>query len=177
MIGALLAASVIAAMLGGGALVAWHFSPAHQFHTARTRWQQQPIPHYRLIIERPSLNCRQDVEVRNEQIVRTMVHNCPIELLTMTDLFDRIAWLDGLHSTMNFPGGGCGCESYLRAYVVYHPEHAYPVEVGISDRRRFNWREPACWQHMLTHGALPECDATFLFGQPRITNITLTALP
>lgn len=176
---AVLAGALVLLLVGGLALLAWQYAPTQVFAAARQHWNAAPIPHYRLVIERPTLNCQQDVEVQNERIVQVFEHNCPIEMLTMTDLFDRIAWLDGLASFGMFTPNACSCESKLNATVAYENRLGYrvPARVGIADQRIVPWGERVCWQHLLTHGALPECDVPFLSGQPRITNISLTPLP
>jgi hypothetical protein len=176
---AVLAGALVLLLVGVLALVAWQYAPTQVFAAARAHWDSSPIPRYRLVIARPSLNCQQDVEVHNERIVRVFEHNCPIEMLTMTDLFDRIAWLDGLESFGMFTPNACACESRLNATVAYEERLGYrlPSKVGIADQRVVAWGERVCWQHMLTHGKLPECDIPFLSGQPRITTISLTPLP
>jgi hypothetical protein len=173
----LLAGALAALVVGGAGALGWYFTPMATFHEAQARWRERPVPHYRLVIERPSLSCQQDVEVRHEQIVRVFEHTCPIEMLTMTDLFERIARLDGMENFAFMPQGVCGCESELNAYVVYDTELGYPTEVGITDLRTLDVFERACWQHLLVQGSFPECNTSFLPGDPRITHISLTPLP
>lgn len=174
---ALLIGGAVATILGAGLVAAWHFTPINQFQTAREYWQTNPLPRYRLVIERPSLNCQQDVIIHNEQIAEVIEHNCPIELLTMTTLFDRIARLDGFANSGRFPADSCTCQSELHADVVYDPLLYYPSEVTISDRRVVQWNEQNCWRQIVLDGGLPECNDPFLFGQPRVTNISVTPLP
>jgi hypothetical protein len=173
----LLTSSILTALLGVVALLAWQSSPMQEFQAARARWADNPLPHYRLVIERPSLSCQQDVEIINEQIVNVIEHNCPIEMLTMTDLYERIDMLDGQPNFAFFPSGGCGCMGELNAHISYHPELGYPQQVGIADRRVFELGNTTCWRQVLTRGELPECDLPVLFGESRITNISLTPLP
>jgi hypothetical protein len=174
---ALLAGVLMALVIGVIGALGWYFAPMATFREAQERWQQQPVPHYRLVIERPSLACQQDVEVRHEQIVRVFEHTCPIELLTMTDLFERIANLDGMSNFSFISQGVCACQSELHAHVVYDTDLGYPTRVGIADRRTINMFEESCWQRLLMQGSLPECNVPFLPGDPRITNISLTPLP
>jgi hypothetical protein len=173
----LLLGSTVAALVGVLSAAVWQVAPSREFERARTHWQAQPVERYRLIIDRPPINCKQDVEVHNERIVDVRVDTCPIRLLTVNDLFDRIAMLDGLDTERFSPTGVCTCSSVLNAEVNYHPELGYPVQVGISDRRTLDWSKHACWQHVLREGQLPECDAGFLTSKPRITEISLIPLP
>jgi hypothetical protein len=173
----LLAGSIVAALVGVLGTAAWHTAPGRDFERAREHWEAQPIERYRLIIDRPPINCKQDVEVRNERIVRVLTDTCPIRLLTVEDLFDRIAMLDGLDTERFSPSGVCACSSVLNAEVMYHPDLGYPVRVGITDRRTLDWSKQACWRHMLREGGLPECDASFIASKPRITEISLIPLP
>jgi hypothetical protein len=175
---ALLAGTALALVLAAVGGIYWQSSPAQVFAEARAYWQENPVPRYRLVIERPMLNCQQDVIVEHEQIVPdTGQNSCPIETLTMTGLFDRVARLDGEEHIEFFSSGRCVCQSVLRATVFYDQELGYPSEIGIADQRVFDWDNSACWQHMLLHGKLPDCNARFLFPQPRITNVSLTPLP
>lgn len=172
----LLAGSAAAIVLAVGCLVAWQTAPITIFRDVRQAWDAAPVPHYRLIIQRPSLHCQQDVEIINEQIVQVFEHSCPIEMLTMSELLDRIAWLDGLDNFDSFMVADCPCESQLNATVAYDADTSYPTEVNVSDRRIFNWHNTACWRHFLTQGQLPECDAPFFVAQPRMTTISLIPL-
>lgn len=174
---ALLLGATAATLLGAITLLGWEYAPARRFNEARMQWMEQPIPRYRLVIERPLLNCQQDLEVRHERVVQVFEHTCPIEELTMTDLFNRIDRLDGLNNLGFLNTRTCGCESFINAAVQYDQELGYPTRVALFDRRVVNWRAGACWQHILMHGALPECDVPFLFSEPRVTNISLTPLP
>lgn len=174
---AVVVGSVTAAIVGAGALFAWHTAPAIRFAQAEAYWRTRPIPHYRLVIERPSLHCQQDVEVIDEQIVQIYEDTCPIELLTMTELFERIARLDGDEPFGMFATEACGCAPTLNAYVTYDTRLSYPREIGIADQRRVDWLAPDCWQYILVNGGLPECDFPLLSGPPRITNVVLTPLP
>jgi hypothetical protein len=173
----LLAGVLVALVVGVVGALGWYFAPMTTFHEAQARWRERPVPHYRLVIERPSLACQQDVEVRHEQIVRVFEHTCPIEMLTMTDLFERIAQLDGMSNFSFISQGVCACQSELHAHVVYDSELGYPSEVGIADRRTINMFAQSCWQYLLMQGSLPECNVPFVPGDPRITNISLTPLP
>lgn len=173
----LLAGSAIAVLVAGAGLLAWQTAPMRVFAEARERWSVHPIPRYRLIIERPSLHCQQDVEVEDERIVQVFRHDCPIEMLTVTALFERIADLDGSEPFGLFASAeACGCEAVLDAQVVFDATHGYPVEVGIADRRKVGWQEASCWRYMLVNGALPACDVPLLFTQPRLTTIQVIPL-
>ncbi len=174
---ALAGGSLVAAILFFVAVVGWQTAPARQFELARQNWQEQPIPRYRLIIARPSLQCQQDVEVANERIVHVFEDSCPIELLTMTDLYDRIVMLDGRENFAFFPDGSCSCGSTLNAHVFYDPATGYPQEVAISDRLNIPWSERACWRQVVFSGQLPDCTISFPFSQPRTTDVSLIPLP
>lgn len=173
---ALLAGLVAMLLVGLGLYLGWQVTPRHLFETARTNWATEPLQRYRLIIERPSLRCQQDVIVQDEEIVEVLADNCPIELLTMTELYDRIARLDGLSSGSQSPPGICGCEWQLRAEIRYAPDLRYPVQVAVSDQRVIDWAEEACWEHLLIYHELPACEVPLQGSAPRITNVVLIPL-
>lgn len=173
----LLNGSAIAILVSVTGLLAWQTAPMSLFAQARAHWRMHAIPHYRLIIERPSLHCKQDVEVQHERIVQVFRHDCPIEMLTVTGLFQRIAELDGSEPFGLFiDTNRCGCETVLHAQAAFDRTYGYPVEVGISDQRKINWSEASCWRYAFIYGKLPECDAPLLPGQPRMTQIQVIPL-
>lgn len=174
---ALLASLLVATIVSVGMILGWQTAPLREFNEARDEWLNDPIPRYRLVIERPSLHCQQNVVIQNERIIEIIEDTCPIELLTMTDLYDRIGRLDGLASVTRFPTGMCGCEWELNAHITYDHANGYPAQVAISDRRTIDWTERSCWQHFVVNGEFPECDVPFLFGQPRITNVSIIPMP
>ncbi len=173
---ALLAGSIAAVVLAGLVLLGWYFSPVAQFNRARSVWEHRAVGHYRLMIERPQIWCMQDVEVRNETIVDVIENNCPIESLTVSSLYDRIADLDGMQTDAFLPLSMCTCRSELQARVSYHPELSYPTGVTITEIREVNWREFSCWRALVLQEDLPTCDLPPALAQPRITHISLIPL-
>ncbi len=173
---ALLLGSGLAMLLGLLGSVGWYVSPAAEFNRARSAWQAQPVPHYRLVIERPQIWCQQDVEVYHEQITQVIENTCPIESLTVTTLFQRIAALDGQRTEAFLPTNLCTCTSALQASVVYDPVQSFPREVTIVEQRGINWQELSCWRALLLFEPLPACDLPPALAQPRITHISLIPL-
>lgn len=173
---ALIAGSITAIVVAMIAVVGWQRSPAAEFNRARAAWQRNAVAHYRLVIERPQIWCQQDVEVQNEQIVTVIENNCPIESLTVSMLYDRIADLDGLQTDAFLPVNLCTCRSELQARVRYDPDLSYPIGVTITEVREVNWRELSCWQALLRQEELPICDLPPALAQPRITHISLIPL-
>lgn len=173
---ALLLGSGLTLLLWLLGMVGWYVSPAAEFNRARSAWQAQPVPHYRLVIERPQIWCQQDVEVRYEQIAQVIENTCPIESLTVSTLFQRIADLDGQRTDAFLPRNLCTCTSALQASVVYDSEQSFPREVTIVEQRGINWRELSCWRDLLLLEPLPACDLPPALAQPRITHISLIPL-
>lgn len=174
---ALAASTCLAVLMSLIGAIAWQRSDNHQFMQAWQHWQSNPVPRYRLVIERPLLWCQQDVAIRNERIVDVLQNDCPIESLTVSTLFQRIAQLDGRATEYLFPIDVCTCHSELNASVVYDETYAYPAEVTIIETRRVDWQEPACWRMLVAGEQLPDCELPVAMAQPRITTISLIPLP
>lgn len=124
---------------------------------ARKQWGMRPFSGYRLVIEETAINCRQDVDVKNEVVTRLFSDTCRTVPWTVTGLF-TIA--ERNHSTRyQCVDLGCACDTIMTAHVVYDPQNGYPTRLDFHWTTALNLRHPDFWRALITKRAIPACRA------------------
>ncbi|NJN18280.1 MAG: hypothetical protein HC822_19500 [Oscillochloris sp.] len=140
-------------------------APRRELSAARGRWDAAPVTHYRIVVQmRGWGGCRQDAEVRYEQLVAVAENTCRFfNPRTVSALFGETErFLSppefGSSCRRSLPGRDCSCYVPYQVRAVYDPELGIPREVRVEwgqyapnrshvDYWRYllaNWREPAC---------------------------------
>ncbi len=100
-------------------------------YSAQIKWQTHPIEHYRIVI-----NNYCDVEVRNEQVIKSYKDNCDLtvsNLLARVESSLNIKWLNGF---------GCDVMVVYPVFnetwgypekIEYRQENASPLNIGLAD--------------------------------------------
>jgi hypothetical protein len=123
-----------------------------EFAQARHRWETRTPSHYRLVASYSSNSpeCRQEVEVQDERVVRVLSNECaPTWTFAITDIFDLFEPLVGTDPTQRSRSGPC---SFFVVDAVYDDRLGYPLRIesrefqGIHERGRYlSYRAPECW--------------------------------
>src|SRR5215468_6921303 len=84
--------TAVAAALSCGllAFVSTNQSPRTELASAKSRWAESTVSHYRLIVDAGGL-CRLDVEVRDERVIAVLHQEaCGYPARAVTDLFNMV---------------------------------------------------------------------------------------
>lgn len=140
----------------------------HELASAQARWSAHPVQHYRMEVQFSGWiqNCRQVVEVQNEQVQRVIENTCTRPPQTVSDLFFFIAsgeaatnWPALLRSSLR-----PGCSDHTHVQTSYHPIHGYPQHISMTYTSRRAWRDPMLWAYLWNTGTLPQCHWTSTTG-------------
>lgn len=97
---------------------------------ARARWDAHHPAHYRMTLARPgcfSPRCTVDIEVQDEQIVKTVNHGCTWSpSRTVTELFEEVAGYQG----QSYPAPQSSALVCNGISVIYDLQYGYPAWMG-----------------------------------------------
>ena len=172
--GTLLACGALLLLCGSLAVVA--LQPARSANAAEVAqaealWASRSFSHYRLILR--DKRCVQDIEVRNERIVKTQPNRCEPPPRTITDLFTLIKRNEQISTPCI--AHGCACEDVIRVSARYDPTLGYPAAIEVRVKARPNWRHMDYWKYVVNRRKMPDCDI-LAEGSKRISIVSLTPL-
>jgi uncharacterized protein DUF6174 len=152
---ALLLGATVALGCGLLGLFSTSQSPRTQLASAKRRWADGNVAHYRLIVE-AGPRCRLDVEVRDERVAAVLREDaCGYPARTVTDLFNMVERARTPMFTCAPPS--CACRNVVTVYAIYDAELGYPRKIAVRAEREANWSEPAFWSHLWSAQSLPDC--------------------
>jgi hypothetical protein len=148
----------IAGVVGGVASLAYRQSAsALSFIMAQETWAARQPSHYRMTVEQDGLGgfpiCQQQVEVKDETIVRVLSNTCESgdisgEPLTISQIF-ALFRADAIDRTCG--PNGCSCDGIIQVDATYDPIVGYPR--WIETKLVPDWLNVSYWQVHLTGGA------------------------
>ncbi len=149
-------------------------SPPEQLAAAQERWAARQFARYRLAVEYSGglIECRQDAEIRGETVVAIMRNTCPVGVLTVTDVFNRIDVNLTTRAGRCGPNG-CGCDGTIGVDATYDTTLGYPRRMNIHLRPEDRWRYSGYWRYMLLDGV---CTPMGFRGET-IDIVALTPVP
>ena len=145
---------------------------------ARARWQAQPLAHYRLVVRESTGagDCRQDLEISAEQIVRVRENQCVhVPGWTVSNLF---TWVAGLNAQARrcYPSEvTCVCYAHYSAEARYDSQLGYPLAITYRWHLETNWAYSGHWERLWRVHELPSC-AAIARRTSDFTTITVLAL-
>lgn len=132
-------------------------------HTAEAhaRWQAAAPRHY-LLRTREDVRgriCGQQVEIRDEQLVRILSNTCQHpNLWTVTWLF---AFADPAGRApdrcVQTSGTSCVCRASTEVEVEYDPALGFPRQIIARETWRADWQSLGYWRYAALHLGLPGC--------------------
>jgi hypothetical protein len=149
-------------------------SAPEELAAAQERWAARQFARYRLAVEYSGglIDCRQDAEIRGEAVVAIMRNTCPLGVLTVTDVFNRIDV--NLSTRVGRCGpNGCGCDGTVGVDATYDASLGYPRQMNLRLRPEERWHYPGYWRYTLLGGA-----CTLIgFRSETINIVSLTPVP
>lgn len=141
-----------------------------RLHAAQTRWEARPFAQYRMQIEDESGNCRQDVEIDGERIVRRISNDCRIPPRTVSSLFRLIEGTPP--SRYRCVEHRCACDTVMSVTTDYDPDLGYPQRIRFVWQVRTNWHHRDYWSYVWDTGALPRCRDTSFSRTIKVVSLT-----
>jgi Family of unknown function (DUF6174) len=154
-------ALVMMNLVCGLGLASWLIWPetswarTQEMHAAERRWASRQFGNYHLHIA--DKRCPQQIEVRNERVVKVAPNRCDAPPRTISDLFTLIRRDGTIAQECIFRG--CICDDIIRVNAVYDDSLGYPSRILVRMTAEANWRHPEFWQKAWQTKRLPSCDA------------------
>jgi hypothetical protein len=110
-------------------------APLRELEAARSRWAARPFSRYRLTVDSTLLKrpCRQEVEVRDEEVVAVLENVCLNDAawdtppaVAVTDLFQSI---ESSIVRRTCGPNGCRCDGVVYVDVAYDDRLGYPLHI------------------------------------------------
>ncbi|MDZ4719375.1 MAG: hypothetical protein SH847_13045 [Roseiflexaceae bacterium] len=156
-------------------VLAWMIWPtsvwarARELDEAEQRWALRPFGNYQLKVT--DKNCPQQIEIRNERVLKVAPNRCDAPPRTISDLFTMIR-RDG---SVSYPCiyKGCICDDVIYIQANYDQVLGFPSRILVRIRAEPNWRHPEFWQAAWDTKQIPSCDGMAV-GSKIIQVVTLT---
>lgn len=142
---------------------------ARELAAAEQRWALRPFGQYRLNVT--DKNCPQQIDVRNERILKVAPNRCDAPPRTITDLFTIIRRNGTVSYSCIYKG--CICDDILYIQASYDPTLGFPSRILVRIRAEPNWRHPEFWEATWKNKQLPSCDSMAV-GSKIIQVVTIT---
>jgi Family of unknown function (DUF6174) len=122
---------------------------------AERRWAARSFGHYQLQIE--DKRCPQNIEIRNERIIKVAPNRCDAPPRAISDLFTLIRRNGSVAQECIYRG--CICDDVINVHATYDQQLGYPSRILVRMTATANWRHPEFWQKAWQTKRLPSCDA------------------
>jgi hypothetical protein len=138
---------------------------ARALDAARTRWQAQPIGHYRIAVRMLGWGaCRQEATVRNERVASIAENGCRyFSPRTVSNLFTEIERFlrspeIGSACRRGLPGRGCACFARYHVSAIYNQQRGFPEMVQVTwGRYEPNRLHLDYWRYLFGNLHEPRC--------------------